>query len=175
MSTPRRIKIKGRPSPDNVLVVGSVAYDSIVTPHESGEKILGGSASYACLAASYFAPPHIVGVVGHDFRDRDRKNSPSAGLIYPDCKPTRRVAPSPGAAGTTKITTVATRKIYSSMFLNASIRRSHLSNVPHRTSCSEIFVLNYNSPYSINSMLQNLSSPTPSTSGLKRSANFLHK
>jgi len=80
MSTPRRIKIKGRPSPDNVLVVGSVAYDSIVTPHESGEKILGGSASYACLAASYFAPPHIVGVVGHDFRDRDRKKLAKRGI-----------------------------------------------------------------------------------------------
>jgi hypothetical protein len=54
MKIPRRIKIKDRPNPDKVLVVGSVAYDSISTPHSFGEKILGGSASYACLAASYF-------------------------------------------------------------------------------------------------------------------------
>jgi len=37
-------------------VVGSVAYDDIITPPPSGERILGGSASYAALAASYFAP-----------------------------------------------------------------------------------------------------------------------
>jgi len=80
MTTPRRIKVKGRAAPDNVLVIGSVAYDSIITPHETGERILGGSASYACLAASYFAPPHIVGVVGHDFRDRDRKKLAKRGI-----------------------------------------------------------------------------------------------
>ena len=80
MTTPRRIKIKNRPNPDNVLVVGSVAYDSISTPHSFGEKILGGSASYACLAASYFTTPHIVGVVGHDFRERDRKKLAKRGI-----------------------------------------------------------------------------------------------
>jgi len=80
MTQPRRIKVKGRAEADNVLVIGSVAYDSIVTPHETGERILGGSASYACLAASYFAPPHIVGVVGHDFRDRDRKKLAKRGV-----------------------------------------------------------------------------------------------
>jgi sugar/nucleoside kinase (ribokinase family) len=80
MTTPRRIKVKGRAAPDNVLVIGSVAYDSIITPHASGDRILGGSAAYACLAASYFAPPHIVGVVGHDFRDRDRKKLAKRGI-----------------------------------------------------------------------------------------------
>jgi sugar/nucleoside kinase (ribokinase family) len=80
MTQPRRIKVKGLATPDNVLVIGSVAYDSIVTPHETGERILGGSAAYACLAASYFAPPHIVGVVGHDFRDRDRKKLAKRGI-----------------------------------------------------------------------------------------------
>ncbi len=80
MTQPRRIKIKGRPTPDNVLVVGSVAYDSIITPHATGERILGGSASYASLAASYFAPPHIIGVVGHDFQDRDRKKLAKRGI-----------------------------------------------------------------------------------------------
>lgn len=53
-----------------VLIVGSVAFDNIVTPHATGERILGGSASYASLAASYFAPVHLVGVVGHDFDEK---------------------------------------------------------------------------------------------------------
>jgi sugar/nucleoside kinase (ribokinase family) len=79
MTTPTRIKSKGRAA-DSVLVVGSVAYDSIITPHDKGERILGGSASYACLAASYFAPPRIVGVVGHDFRDRDRNKLAKRGI-----------------------------------------------------------------------------------------------
>ena len=79
MTTPTRIKSKGREA-DPVLVVGSVAYDSIITPHDKGERILGGSAAYACLAASYFAPPRIVGVVGHDFRDRDRNKLAKRGI-----------------------------------------------------------------------------------------------
>ncbi len=79
MTTPTRIKSKGREA-DPVLVVGSVAYDSIITPHETGERILGGSAAYACLAASYFAPPRIVGVVCHDFRDRDRNKLAKRGI-----------------------------------------------------------------------------------------------
>lgn len=52
-----------------VLVVGSVAFDNIITPYDSGERILGGSASYASLASSYFAPTRLVGVVGNDFDD----------------------------------------------------------------------------------------------------------
>jgi len=59
------------PTPASVLVVGSVAYDDIITPHASGERILGGSASYAALASSYFAPTRLVGVVGHDFAPHD--------------------------------------------------------------------------------------------------------
>lgn len=58
-----------QPSP--VLVVGSVAYDNIETPTASDQRILGGSASYASIAASYFAPARLVGVVGHDFAERD--------------------------------------------------------------------------------------------------------
>ncbi len=58
-------------APAAVLVVGSVAYDDIITPRASGERILGGSASYGSLAASYFAPTRLVGVVGHDFAPHD--------------------------------------------------------------------------------------------------------
>ena len=50
-----------------VLIVGSVAYDNIITPFSTGKNILGGSASYGCLACSYFTVPLLVGVVGNDF------------------------------------------------------------------------------------------------------------
>lgn len=50
-----------------VLIVGSVAYDNIITPFSTGKNILGGSASYGCLACSYFTVPQLVGVVGNDF------------------------------------------------------------------------------------------------------------
>ena len=54
-----------------VLIVGSVAYDNIETPYATGERILGGSASYAGLAASYYAPVRMVGVIGNDFAASD--------------------------------------------------------------------------------------------------------
>ena len=53
------------------MVLGSVAYDDIITPFAKGERILGGSASYAGLASSYFAPTRLVGVVGNDFDQKD--------------------------------------------------------------------------------------------------------
>jgi sugar/nucleoside kinase (ribokinase family) len=51
----------------SVLVVGTVAFDSIETPFGSAERILGGSASYFALGASLFTPVRIVGVIGQDF------------------------------------------------------------------------------------------------------------
>jgi sugar/nucleoside kinase (ribokinase family) len=51
----------------SVLVVGTVAFDSIETPFGSAERILGGSAAYFALGASFFAPVRVVGVVGKDF------------------------------------------------------------------------------------------------------------
>lgn len=51
----------------SILVVGTVAFDSIETPFGSVERILGGSASYFALAASFFTPVRIVGVIGEDF------------------------------------------------------------------------------------------------------------
>ncbi len=50
-----------------VLVVGSVAFDTIHNPFGSFPRVLGGSATYASLAASHFAPVRLVGVVGRDF------------------------------------------------------------------------------------------------------------
>jgi sugar/nucleoside kinase (ribokinase family) len=51
----------------SVLVVGSIALDTVKTPVEEHSDLLGGSASYASLAASFFSPVKLVGVVGSDF------------------------------------------------------------------------------------------------------------
>lgn len=50
-----------------LLVVGSVALDSIHTPQESRDDVLGGSAVYFSYAASYFTTARLVGVVGEDW------------------------------------------------------------------------------------------------------------
>ncbi len=55
----------------SVLVVGSVAYDSIETPRATVDRVLGGSATYFATAASYFAPVNLVAVVGDDFRHEE--------------------------------------------------------------------------------------------------------
>jgi len=55
----------------DILVVGSVAYDTVATVRETRERQLGGSASFFALAASRFAPVRAVGVVGDDFRQAD--------------------------------------------------------------------------------------------------------
>ena len=51
----------------SILVVGSVAFDSVKTPHGEVTDAIGGSATYFSAAASFFAPVSIVAVVGHDF------------------------------------------------------------------------------------------------------------
>lgn len=56
----------------SILVVGSVAFDTILTPHGNAEEVLGGSASYFAVAASYFAPVKLVAVIGEDFPERER-------------------------------------------------------------------------------------------------------
>src|SRR5438093_359061 len=51
----------------SVLIVGSTALDSIKTPKAQIPRLLGGSASHAAVAASFFSPVRLVGVVGDDF------------------------------------------------------------------------------------------------------------
>ena len=51
----------------SILIVGSTALDSIKTPQGENPKLLGGSASHAAVAASFFGPVKLVGVVGDDF------------------------------------------------------------------------------------------------------------
>ena len=53
----------------SILVVGSVAFDTVETQHGRVEMALGGSATYFSIAASPFAPVRLVGVVGEDFPD----------------------------------------------------------------------------------------------------------
>jgi sugar/nucleoside kinase (ribokinase family) len=55
----------------SLVVVGSVAYDGVETPHGKVDRMLGGAATYVGLSASYFAPVKIVAVVGDDFAQED--------------------------------------------------------------------------------------------------------
>jgi len=54
----------------SVLIVGSTALDSIKTPKAANPRLLGGSASHAAVAASFFGRVNLVGVVGDDFPRR---------------------------------------------------------------------------------------------------------
>jgi sugar/nucleoside kinase (ribokinase family) len=54
----------------SLVIVGSVAFDTIRTPWGDREKIVGGSGTYCSLAASYFTKPRVVGIVGRDFPRR---------------------------------------------------------------------------------------------------------
>ena len=51
----------------SILAVGSIAFDSIATPAGKADNVLGGSATYFSLAASYFTSVRVVAVVGEDF------------------------------------------------------------------------------------------------------------
>lgn len=67
----------------DLVIVGSVAFDSIKTPFGSVTDALGGSATHASFAASFFAKPGIVGVVGEDFNlihEFDARNISTSGL-----------------------------------------------------------------------------------------------
>jgi sugar/nucleoside kinase (ribokinase family) len=51
-----------------VIVGGTIAIDNVITPQAEAKELLGGSASYAALAAAYFTSPvHLVGIIGHDY------------------------------------------------------------------------------------------------------------
>jgi sugar/nucleoside kinase (ribokinase family) len=51
----------------SLIVVGSIAFDSVETPTGRADDVLGGSATYFAYAASFFGPVRLVGVVGQDF------------------------------------------------------------------------------------------------------------
>jgi sugar/nucleoside kinase (ribokinase family) len=54
----------------SILVVGSVAYDTVETPFGKAERVLGGSASFFAVAASFFVPVNLVAIVGSDFGEK---------------------------------------------------------------------------------------------------------
>ncbi|MFN3550738.1 MAG: PfkB family carbohydrate kinase [Endomicrobiia bacterium] len=54
----------------DLLIIGSVAFDSVETPFGKVKKTLGGSATYAALSARFFTKPSIVAVVGKDFKKK---------------------------------------------------------------------------------------------------------
>ncbi|MBK6940148.1 MAG: sugar kinase [Planctomycetes bacterium] len=54
-----------------VLVVGTMAFDSVETPFGKVDHVLGGSATYFSYSASFFTPVRLVSVIGNDFRQAD--------------------------------------------------------------------------------------------------------
>ena len=64
----------------SLVIVGSVAFDTVETPHGRREKIVGGSGTYCSLAASFFTEPKIVAVVGDDFPEETIELFKSRGI-----------------------------------------------------------------------------------------------
>src|SRR5512134_244464 len=64
----------------SLLVVGSMAFDSIRSPFGEVERVIGGSATYFSLAASYLAPVRLVSVVGRDFPKRTIERLEARGI-----------------------------------------------------------------------------------------------
>ena len=71
----------------NLVVFGSIAFDSIKTPFGSVEKTLGGSGTYASIAASFFSKPGIVSPVGSDFPTEEMDFLKSKGIDLLGLKP----------------------------------------------------------------------------------------
>ncbi len=56
----------------SLLIAGSIAIDTIETPEDRKENVLGGSVTYALIAAHRFVPCHVVGIIGSDFPKKDK-------------------------------------------------------------------------------------------------------
>ena len=70
----------------DVVILGSMALDTIETPFGKVERVLGGSASYAAYAASFFAKPAIISVVGVDFPENEKKVLLERGILLDGLK-----------------------------------------------------------------------------------------
>lgn len=64
----------------SVLIVGSVALDTIQTPLGKCRDVLGGSATYSSISANFFAPVNLVAVVGEDFPEKHRNFLKNKGI-----------------------------------------------------------------------------------------------
>ena len=65
----------------SLLTVGSIAYDSVRTPHAKSENVLGGSATYFSFSASFFSPVCLVAIVGEDFAEKDLALFKNHGIV----------------------------------------------------------------------------------------------
>src|ERR687886_2230568 len=68
----------------SVVVVGSIAFDSVRTPFGERERMLGGSAVHFALAASFFTDVRVVGPVGDDFGDEEYEVLRGRGVVTDD-------------------------------------------------------------------------------------------
>src|SRR5262245_18560323 len=68
----------------SILVVGSVAFDSVKTPFGETEHVIGGSATYFSVAASFFTDVRVVAVVGENFGPQDEEVFKSRGIDITD-------------------------------------------------------------------------------------------
>ncbi len=64
----------------DLLIIGTVGYDNVETPFGKRTRALGGSASYASVAASFFSKPGIVAIVGEDFEAQHKELLSSKGI-----------------------------------------------------------------------------------------------
>ena len=85
-----------------LVVVGSVALDSVETPTGRRDNLLGGSAVFFSYAASYFTPVRLAGVVGDDWPAEHTRMLQAAASTPPACKSCRAARPSAGAAATSR-------------------------------------------------------------------------
>jgi len=65
-----------------ILIFGSIALDTLITPYGKGENILGGSATYAALSARFFSHPVIISCIGEDFPSRFMKKLENLGISF---------------------------------------------------------------------------------------------
>ena len=73
----------------SVLISGSIALDHVKTQKAEHENLLGGSASFATIAASFFAPVNLVSIIGKDFPESHlelfkKRNVNLAGVKFSD-------------------------------------------------------------------------------------------
>ncbi len=65
---------------NSILVIGTVAFDSVRTPLGEAPEVLGGSASFFAMAARLFAPVRLVAIVGKDFPEQHLQMFEHAGI-----------------------------------------------------------------------------------------------
>ena len=138
----------------SILVVGSVAYDTVETPFGRAERVLGGSASFFSVAASFFTPVNLVGVVGQDFGEQQLAAFARTGDRPRRASSAWRARPSTGRASTPGTSTPATPSAPTSTSSSSSSRRS-----PRPTRGSEVVFLGNIDPVLQREVLEQVKAP----------------